>query len=132
MASKTTFREISRYAPSSVNGTFHRVVKVINGCDILIIKWNLDYASLAGQFGSIAQLPGIVGAVDGSYIPIRVPANVQKDYLNRKMTHSMLLIAICDAQMLFTNVVTGFPRSLHDQRAFSMTTIGDAVSVFPN
>ena len=59
-------------------------------------------------------------------------ASVQKDYLNRKMTHSLLLIAICDAQMVFTSVATGFPGSLHDQRALSMTKIGDEISAVPN
>jgi len=60
------------------------------------------------------------------------PAAVQRDYNSRKFVHTMLLFGVCDADMVFTNISTGFPGSMHDQRAFSHSTIGRELEEFPN
>lgn len=57
-----------------------------------------------------------IGAVDGTHIEIKVPVKQQDSYLNRKMRHSINLMAICTSKKIFTYVFIGFPGSAHDSR----------------
>ena len=45
----------------------------------------------AQEFQDLQQIPYVVGAVDGSHIPIVVPRLHAPDYYNRKGFHSILL-----------------------------------------
>ena len=36
------------------------------------------------NFRKLRGFPGVVGAIDGTHIPIKSPAAVQKDYLNNQ------------------------------------------------
>ena len=60
----------------------------------------------------------MVGAIDGSHIPISQPVKDQECYVNRKGFHSIVLQAVCDASMAFVDVFAGFPGSVHDARVF--------------
>ena len=61
-------------------------------------------------------LPGIVGAMDGSHIPIKPPDADEQSYFNRKKSHSIVLQAVCDSNEVFTDVYAGWPGSVHDSR----------------
>ena len=60
----------------------------------------------------------LVGAIDGSHIPISEPSKHQENYVNRKGFHSILLQAVCDNDLKFIDVYAGWPRSVHDARVF--------------
>jgi hypothetical protein len=60
-----------------------------------------------------------IGAIDGTHIPCIVPEEDQPKYRNRKGVTSQNVMAICDFDMRFTFVVTGWPRSVHDTRVWS-------------
>lgn len=61
------------------------------------------------------------------------PQERQKDYLDHTMTHSIVLLAVCDAKMKFTHVSTGFPGSIHDQRCLDLShRLSDARKNTPN
>lgn len=49
----------------------------------------------------------VIGAIDGSHIPICAPAKQQAAYCNRKGYHSVVLQAVCDADYYFTDVFAG-------------------------
>ncbi|KAJ8937894.1 hypothetical protein NQ314_011662, partial [Rhamnusium bicolor] len=60
---------------SSLHISFQRVVKALNNVAAQIIKWPNadDREEIQQQFYSSGQIPGCVGAIDGTYIPIKAP-----------------------------------------------------------
>ena len=74
----------------------------------------------------------MIGAIDGTHIQVRPPAEQQKSYVDRTMTHSEVLLAVCDARMQFT-YITGFPGSIHDQRCLDLSQkLSAAITSPPN
>ena len=69
---------------------------------------------ISKRFESITHLPNIVGAIDGSHIPITPPEEGNADFINRKCSHSVVLQAIVDDQYLFRDVSCKLPGSCHD------------------
>lgn len=68
-----------------------------------------------------------IGAIDGTHIPVVVPANQVVQHTGRKGYTSQNVLAICDFNMRFTFVVAGWPGSVHDMRVFK-----DAVDKYGN
>ncbi|KAK0131222.1 putative nuclease HARBI1 [Merluccius polli] len=69
------------------------------------------------EFHRIADLPNVMGCVDGTQIPITAPAENEADYVNRKSFHS-INVQICDAAYIVTNVEAKWPGSVHDSRIY--------------
>ena len=57
------------------------------------------------DFFKIAYMPRVIGAVDGSLIPIRAPYNNKHIYVCHKGFHAINAMAVCNAQLSFTNFV---------------------------
>ena len=68
-----------------------------------------------------------IGAIDGTHIPVTVPANQKVMHMNRHGYTSENVMAVCDFDMRFTFVVTGWPGSVHDTRVWS-----DALVAYEN
>ena len=66
------------------------------------------------DFQQIAGMSKVVGAVDGSHIPMIAPAYDEYAYVNRKQFHSINTQDICDAKLVFQDFVARWPRSHHD------------------
>ena len=68
-----------------------------------------------------------IGAIDGTPIPVIVPNDLKVVHINRHGYTSQNVMAICDFDMRFTFVVTGWPGSVHDTRVWSdaMVTYDD-------
>ena len=84
-----------------------------------VIKWPNSENSIAEiEFGfrNLKGFPGVIGAIDGSHIPIRTPTNYAENYINRKSFPSIILQAVCDSNLNFTDVYCGWPGSVHDSR----------------
>jgi hypothetical protein len=60
-----------------------------------------------------------IGAIDGTHIPVVVPSNKVVQYTGRHGYTTQNVLAICDFDMRFTFVVTGWPGSVHDMRVFN-------------
>lgn len=67
--------------------------------------------------------PGIIGCIDGSHIRINAPKNYPNSYVNRKNFHSLLLQAVCDHKMLFTDIYAGEAGSIHDYTLFKRSDL---------
>lgn len=92
-------------------------------CDNLMnemIVWPSEQKQkqIAHKFQENNGFPGIVGAIDGSHIPIKTPKEQHENYINRKGTHSVILQAVCDSEMHFIDLYCGWPGSVHDSRVF--------------
>ncbi len=73
---------------------------------------------LANGFQDKTGFPGVIGAIDGTHIPIPAPTLHRNRYINRKGHASIQLQAVCTLQMMFLDVYTGWPGSVHDARLF--------------
>ena len=62
---------------------------------------------------------GCLGAIDGSHIHISPPASVQSLYRNRKGFLSQNCLFICNFDMLFTYVLSGWEGSATDSRVWA-------------
>uniref|UniRef100_T1J8U3 DDE Tnp4 domain-containing protein n=1 Tax=Strigamia maritima TaxID=126957 RepID=T1J8U3_STRMM len=71
----------------------------------------------------VNAFPGVVGCVDGSYIPIRGLNAENSSYCTRKKCRAVILQGICDHQMKFIDVFAGWPGSSHDARVWRNSPI---------
>lgn len=83
------------------------------------------------KFKERQGFPGVLGAIDGSHIPITPPSDQQTAYCNRKSYHSIILQAICDADYRFTDVFAGYAGSVHDARVFNNSHVGKKINTVP-
>jgi DDE superfamily endonuclease len=120
-ANNDTYRSVAdRFGvcESSAMQAVRRVTLFLTNLAPVYIRWprgeRLDECK--SGFFARAGMPCIVGAIDGSHIPIIAPSNHPEDYINRKGFHSVLLQAVVDHRKLFTDVYVGQPGSLHDAR----------------
>ncbi|XP_068692935.1 uncharacterized protein [Montipora foliosa] len=91
------------------------------------IKFPKTEAETSGQsiqeFQDISRFPQVVGALDGSHIPIRAPKEDLKEYLNRESFHSIVLQGVAGANGKFLHVSTGYAGSIHDARVLRMISL---------
>lgn len=82
------------------------------------IKWpsTLSLNTVTRKFADRSGFPGVLGAIDGCHIRIVAPSEQQATYLNRKMFHSIVLLAVCLPNREFSFIHVGFPGSVHDSR----------------
>ncbi|KAK8916690.1 hypothetical protein KSP39_PZI022577 [Platanthera zijinensis] len=59
-----------------------------------------------------------IGAIDGTHVDARVPADQQVSYIGRHGTTTQNVMAVCDFNMCFTFVLAGWEGSTHDSRIF--------------
>jgi hypothetical protein len=78
-------------------------------------------------------MPGVVGAIDGTYIP--GPSDHRSSYINRKGYPSMQLQVVCNSQLTVSSSIPqniGWPRSVHDARVYRNSLISETVSNLPH
>ncbi|MBW0500408.1 hypothetical protein O181_040123 [Austropuccinia psidii MF-1] len=97
-----------------------------------IEKW----AEIKEMFRQRQGLRNIIGAIDGTHIPIIPPTNDQWNaYINRKGWHSIIFQCIVDGHRNFCNVYGGLPGFVHDSWVFRKSQIGqdliNGVTIFP-
>ncbi|XP_071577858.1 uncharacterized protein [Temnothorax nylanderi] len=85
---------------------------------------NQDEAKyIAMQFENISHIPQILGCIDGTHIPITVPEEGYRDFVNRKGWASYNVQAIVDHNGRFRNVFAKHPGSVHDAAVFKDSTL---------
>ena len=70
------------------------------------------------------KIPQVVGAIDGTHVPIISPNTDSKpDYYCRKQMYSINTQAVVGGNLLFLDLVTGFPGSMHDARVLRHSSL---------
>ena len=77
------------------------------------------------KFKDIRGISNVIGALDGTHIPIRPIGQYKECYFNRKSFYSLLTQLLFDAQLriLVLDVFTGYPGSVHDAKVFEKSPL---------
>lgn len=112
--------------------TLHSVLfEVCNAIETVwgrLIVWpttSQQYRDLADGFRRKTGFPGVVGAIDATHIPIPGPKVNREAYINRKGFPSMQLQAVCDSDLRFLDIVSGWAGSVHDARVFRNSALSN-------
>ena len=95
---------------SSVHTCCRRVFDAVkNNLAARVIQWpkGRKAAEVMDGFEVHKAFPSVIGAIDGSYIPIKAPIECPENYVNRKNFHSVVLQVVCDHEMRFTDCYCG-------------------------
>ncbi|KAK3748964.1 hypothetical protein QZH41_006850 [Actinostola sp. cb2023] len=65
----------------------------------------------------------IIGAIDGSLIPIKAPNKEEHLYVCHKGFHAINVMAVCNADLVFTNVLAKWHGSTHDSAVFNTSEL---------
>ena len=76
--------------------------------------------------------PAVLGAIDGTHMPIKASNHNHEQCINRKGFFSVQLQVICDPDLFITDVFCGYPSSVHDARVFRNSPICREVEVNPD
>ena len=75
------------------------------------------------KFKEKVNFPQVVGAIDGTHVEIKAPLVNPADYFNRKQKYSVVTQAVVDSRMMFMDVSTGWPGSIHDARVLRLSRV---------
>lgn len=121
IANTTTYREIGNVFSihrSTAHRICHRVCKLIvhkHHNLISLPKTSATWQAQRSQWSARSTFPGVVGAIDGSHIPLAVaPRDNKVEYYNRKQFYSVVLQGLVNADQCFLHVTVGMPGSNHD------------------
>ena len=76
------------------------------------------WIAIADQYSNRWQFHHCIGAIDGKHIAIRCPPNAGSLYYNYKGFHSLVLMAVVDADYKFIYTALGSPGSASDGGVF--------------
>ncbi|XP_071634367.1 uncharacterized protein [Temnothorax longispinosus] len=105
---------------SSASDSFIRIVKALNDIAGDVIVWPRGDRRIAVQemFHRIGKLPHVIGAIDGTNIPIKAPKVDARFYISKDKEYAITLQAVCDAELRFLDCFAGFAGSVGDRRVF--------------
>lgn len=119
---------------STLSDAFFRIINALCEISETIIKWPTpaERNVSKGKFKIKSKLDNIVGAIDGTFIPMKAPKDQVRAYTNRKSYTSVTLQAICDHEMKFIDCFIGYPSSVGDARIFKNSDIYEDIVNSPS
>lgn len=128
------YGDIHSVSQSGVSRVVHGVFKAIAGLKQQFITFpNLDECiTIQEAFQRKRGFPGVIGAIDGTHIPIQSPGGPDAElYRNRKGFFSINVQLMCDNNLVIRNVVASWKGSTHDARIFNDSTLKDQLAALP-
>ena len=66
-----------------------------------------EWLAVNRKYEQMWNFPNCIGAIDGKHVVIQAPANAGSSFYNYKGSHTVVLLAICDAHYCFVMVDVG-------------------------
>ena len=114
---------------STVSRIVGRVTMALCRLSSRFIKFPTERVEIVAtkqKFYEIAGFPNIIGAIDGTLISILKPTQRENLYVSRKGGHSLNVLATCNSDLVFTNVVAKYPGSSNDSYIWSNCNLRDS------
>lgn len=86
-----------------------------------------EWRAIAEEFQTKWQFPHVLGALDGKHVSIRCPRRGGSLYFNYKGFHSIVLLALVDANYKFLWVDVGANGSASDAQIFNQGELKDCI-----
>ncbi|CAI6376538.1 unnamed protein product [Macrosiphum euphorbiae] len=86
------------------------------------------WKNVAAKYKKMWHFPNCIGAIDGKHINIQCPINAGSTYYNYKGSHSVVLLALVDADYKFIAMDVGSYGRNSDGGIFSQSVIGQKLN----
>ena len=119
-ATGNSFRQIAETigaTKSSVSRSIREVSATLCSHSKEFIKFPTEIdeiKTIKKKFYDIAHFPEVIGAIDGTHIPILKPSTNDYIYINRKGYASINCQIVVDSDLVIRNLVCKYPGSSHD------------------
>lgn len=113
---------------SSASRCIQRVATLLTNHAAEYISYPADIATrrdIMSDFHELCGMPRVLGAVDGTLIPIKGPNRDEHLYVCRKGFHAMNIQAVTDAKLIFRDAVIQYPGSTHDAYIWRHCALAD-------
>lgn len=74
--------------------------------------------------------PGVLGCIGGTHISIKAPNEDREVYINGKGKTSVIVQAVCDANLKFTDVYAGFPGSFNNGTVWRNSLMYECIKTY--
>ena len=129
---QTTIAANYRMSPTTVGRIISETCKAI--WDTLISRGYLKYPTRGDDWKLVAKefferwnFPNAIGAIDGKHVVMQAPHKSGSSFFNYKKTHSIVLMAICNAKYEFTMVDIGDSGRQSDGSVYNNSQLGYAI-----
>ena len=99
--------------------TLSGFLRVLTGAD--------DWKNIAKEFEQRWKFPHALGPLDGKHVVMQAPPRSGSMFFNYKKTHSIVLLAVCNAQYEFTLVDIGDTGRQADSSVYANSYLGCAI-----
>jgi len=122
MGNTESFRSVADRFDMSKSSLHLCVTNVADALFQLVVQeivFPTDISVLHAVTRTFEKFPGVIGCVDGTYIPMIGKSGPQRDaYICRKGFPALHAQIVCDNSLRILDITTGHPGSVHDARVF--------------
>ncbi|XP_068926686.1 uncharacterized protein [Petaurus breviceps papuanus] len=119
---------------STAGHTFHEVVDAICMGFRHLLENQCDLEEVMEMFWARHSFPMCAGAIGSTHIEVRCPKGQEKDYWNQHQYFSVILQAVADPRLRFSQVFVGSSGSSHDSHMLEASQLcqkGNLGNLFP-